>query len=86
MLTHSSYVNITNQPIFSNGIKCDQQITFYNTTLSVGENAAVGLIGDITISTPELPSESAFQDIYGVKVDIAFIENNLLDCSTLKGY
>lgn len=78
-------MNVTNQPIFSNGIKCDQQITFFNTTLSTGENAAVGLIGDITISSPYLPSYSIFRGIYGVKVDIAFIENNLLDCSTLKG-
>ena len=84
-LSHSSYMNVTNQPIFSDAVKCDQQITLFNRTLSEGENTPVGLIGDITISAPYLPSDSRFNGIYGLKVDIAFIENNLLDCLSLKG-
>lgn len=85
MLIHSSYVNVTNQPIFADGVKCDQQITFFNTTLSVGKNAPVGLIGDITISSPYLPSDSTFTNVFGLKVDVAFIENNFLDCPSLRG-
>jgi hypothetical protein len=85
MLSRSSYVNVTNQPIFGNGVKCDQQITLFNTTLSQGANTPVGIVGDITVSAPYLPSDSAFKDVYGLKVDIAFIENNMLDCSTLRG-
>ncbi|KFY13814.1 hypothetical protein V491_06265 [Pseudogymnoascus sp. VKM F-3775] len=79
------YVNVTNQPIFADGLHCDQQISLYNTTLSTGANAAVGLIGDIAISAPYLPSDSVFRNVFGLKVDVAFIENNLLDCESLKG-
>lgn len=85
MLSHPSYVNVTNQPIFADGLHCDQQISLYNTTLSTGANAPVGLIGDIAISAPYLPSDSIFRNVFGLKVDVAFIENNLLDCESLKG-
>ncbi|KFY99481.1 hypothetical protein V500_01359 [Pseudogymnoascus sp. VKM F-4518 (FW-2643)] len=79
------YVNVTNQPIFADGVKCDQQITLFNTTLSVGKNAPVGLIGEIAISAPYLPSDSTSKNVFGLKVDVAFIENNFLDCPSLKG-
>ena len=84
-LIHSSYVNVTNQPIFADGLHCDQQITLHNSTLSLGKNAPVGLIGDIVISAPYLPSDSTFKNVFGLKVDVAFIENNFLDCPSLKG-
>lgn len=76
---------MTNQPVFSNGQKCDQQITLYNSSVSTGKNAAVGIKGDIFVAAPYLPKDSYFDAVYGLKVDIAFIENNLLDCQTLKG-
>ncbi|OBT89193.1 hypothetical protein VE02_01667 [Pseudogymnoascus sp. 03VT05] len=79
------YVNVTNQPIFADAVKCDRQITFFNTTLSTGANAPVGIIGDISISAPYLPSDSTFRNVFGLKLDVAFIENNLLDCPSLKG-
>lgn len=85
MLNHSSYVNVTNQPIFADGVKCDQQITLFNTTLSKGVYAPVGLVGDISISAPYLPSDSIFRNVFGLKVDVAFIENNFLDCESLQG-
>jgi hypothetical protein len=78
-------VNVTNQPIFTNAVKCDQQITLFNTSVSTGKNAAVGVKGDIFVAAPYLPQDSYFQGVYGLKVDIAFIENNMLDCSSLKG-
>ena len=79
-------MNVTNQPVFSDDLTCDQQITLYNTTLSEGKNAPVGVQGNISVVAPYLPSDSTFTNIYGVKVDIAFIENNLVSCSSLKGY
>ncbi|KFZ18836.1 hypothetical protein V501_00990 [Pseudogymnoascus sp. VKM F-4519 (FW-2642)] len=79
------YVNVTNQPIFADGVKCDQQITFFNTTLSTGANSPVGIIGDISISAPYLPSDSTFRNVFGLKLDVAFLENNLLECPSLKG-
>jgi len=82
----SSYANISNQPIFGNGSTCDQQTTLFNTTLSTGKNAPVGVHGSVSIAKPYLdPSRDTFFDhVFGVKVDIAFIENNYLDCDTLK--
>lgn len=85
MLSRPSYVNVTNQPMFGDGVKCNQQINFFNTTLSQGANAPVDIIGDITVSAPYLLSNSIFKDVHGLKVDVAFLENNNLTCSTLKG-
>lgn len=81
-----SYVNVTNQPVFANAsLRCDQQIVLYNSSVSTGKNAAVGVTGDIFIATPYLPVDSFFPGVHGLKVDIAFIENNMLECSSLKG-
>jgi hypothetical protein len=81
-----SYVNVTNQPIFANAsLNCDRQITLYNSSVSTGKNAAVGVKGDIFVAAPYLPVDSFFPDVHGLKVDIAFIENNMLKCSSLKG-
>ncbi|OBT67574.1 hypothetical protein VE03_03833 [Pseudogymnoascus sp. 23342-1-I1] len=79
------YVNITNQPIFADGVKCDQQVTFFNTSLSTGANAPVGLIGDISISAPYLIEDRTFRNVFGVKVDVAFLERNFLECESLRG-
>lgn len=80
------YVNVTNQPVFENAmLNCDQQITLYNSSVSTGKNAAVGVMGDIFVAAPYLPVDSFFQGVHGLKVDIAFIENNMLNCSSLKG-
>jgi hypothetical protein len=38
------------------------------------------------VEAPYFPITSTFQNVFGIKVDIAFIENNGLPCSTLKGY
>ena len=86
LLMVCSYVNVTNQPVFGNGVTCDQQIALYNTTISTGKNAPVAVQGNISVIAPYLPSHSNFTGVYGIKVDIAFIENNLVSCSSLKGY
>lgn len=46
----------------------------------------VGVKGDVMIKAPYIPSDTTFRDVYGVKVDIAFIENNQIPCENLKGY
>lgn len=38
------------------------------------------------VKAPYFPTDTAFCDVYGIKVDIAFIENNQVPCSELKGY
>jgi len=81
-----SYVNVTNQPIFSNGSTCDNYINFFNTTLSQGKNAPIGVKGTVTLSAPLLPQDSFFENVFGVKVDVAFLEKAGLSCDSLKGY
>jgi hypothetical protein len=38
------------------------------------------------VKAPYFATDTTFCDVYGIKVDIAFIENNLVPCSELKGY
>jgi hypothetical protein len=47
----------------------------------------VGIKGSVEIKKTYLQQyrDSIFTNIYGIKVDIAFIENNFLDCQLLKG-
>lgn len=61
---------------------------FFNTTLSTGENAPVGIKGDILVKAPFLEpmKDRAFKNVYGIKVDVAFLENKLVPCKDLKGY
>ena len=81
-----SYVNVTNQPTFTDGLTCDNQLNLFNTTLSTGKNAPVDIVGEIMVEAPYFPTTSTFKNVFGIKVDIAFIENNGVSCSTLKGY
>ncbi|KAE8445006.1 hypothetical protein EG329_014012 [Mollisiaceae sp. DMI_Dod_QoI] len=83
----SFFVNVTNQPIFSDGLTCDNQISLFNTSLSIGNNAPAGIHGKITIIPPYFPVEDCvFDDVYGIKVDVAFVENSGLQCADLKGW
>jgi hypothetical protein len=96
------YKNITNQPIFTKGDTCDNQITLFvylfspkpfltsgsfNTTLTTGNNIPVGIRGKVSILPPYFPEPGCdFNNVYGVKVDVAFVENTGVNCSLLKGY
>lgn len=83
----NSYKNITNQPIFTDGLTCDNQINLFNSSLSTGKNAPIGIRGKIKIASPYFPVEDcAFDDVFGIKVDVAFVEYPGLICETLKGY
>lgn len=79
------YQNITNQPIFSNGTTCDQQIRLFNSTINQGDFSPVPVKGTILSNLPPLDA-SAGMDAFGILVDTPFIEHNLLDCQSLKGY
>lgn len=58
----------------------------YNTTLSTGSNAPRGVKGSVTLSAPLLPQDLTFDNVFGVQVDTAFLENNGIPCANLKGY
>jgi hypothetical protein len=72
---------------FANGIFCDNMIRFFNTVISQGEFAPVGVQGNITIAAGYVgPTETKYTKIYGIRLDTAFIENNYMLCSQFKGY
>jgi hypothetical protein len=81
------FKNITNQPTFANATSCDNMIRLFNTTMSVGEYAPVPVRGRVrAIAFPFQGGEKEWTDVYGVQVATPFIENNYLDCRTMKGY
>ncbi|MCJ1401129.1 hypothetical protein MMC11_004341 [Xylographa trunciseda] len=80
------YKNVTNQPSFSSGVLCDNFITLYNSSVTEGQYTPVVVVGSVKVAAPYLPTAMAFTDVYGLKVDRAFIENNYMACSSLKGY
>jgi hypothetical protein len=83
------FVNVTNQPAFTDGdVGCDNQIMMYNTTISTGVNLPVPIVGDIAIKAPffQKDKDTQFLGVAGIKVDVAFLENNLVPCKSMKGY
>ncbi|KAK3308544.1 uncharacterized protein B0T15DRAFT_392512 [Chaetomium strumarium] len=81
------FKNITNQPTFANGLSCDNMIRLFNTTMSVDEYAPVPVHGRVRARAfPFEAVEEEWADIYGVKIATPFIENNYLDCRTMRGY
>ncbi|KAH8594816.1 hypothetical protein B0O99DRAFT_496951, partial [Bisporella sp. PMI_857] len=80
------FKNVTNQPIVGNGSTCYQQVNFFNTTLSTNAYAPVPVCGSVDIKAPLLPTSQKFKNVFGIQVDVAFLENNYLPCEQLKGY
>lgn len=80
------YQNITNQPIFANGTKCDNQIRLFNSTLNEGEFAPVPVKGTISSNISPLDVSYGLGGVFGLLIDTPFIEYNNLDCPSLKGY
>lgn len=91
--THTPYPlelfkNITNQPTFANATSCDNMIRLFNTSMSTGDHAPVPVHGRVKARAfPfQSASEKEWTDVYGVQVATPFIENNYLDCRTMRGY
>ncbi|KAH6626487.1 hypothetical protein B0J18DRAFT_365003 [Chaetomium sp. MPI-SDFR-AT-0129] len=81
------YRNITNQPTFANASSCDNMIRFFNTSMSTGEHAPVAVRGKATgRAFPFNETTHKWADVHGIQVATPFIENNYLDCQTMKGY
>ena len=80
------FKNITNQPTFANATSCDNMIRLFNTTMSVGEHAPVPVRGRVKAHALPFEGETEWTDIYGVQVATPFIENNYLDCESMRGY
>jgi hypothetical protein len=81
------FKNITNQPTFANATSCDNMIRLFNTTMSVDEHAPAPVRGRVRARIfPFEGQEAEWTDVYGVQVATPFIENNYLDCRTMRGY
>lgn len=81
------FKNITNQPTFSNGTVCDNMIRLFNSTLSADQYEPAAVRGKVKARAfPFQGGEKEWTDVYGVQLATPFIENNYLDCGTLKGY
>lgn len=80
------YQNITNQPIFADGAKCDRQVRLFNSTINQGAFAPVPVRGSIASNVPPMDASAGVQDVFGMLIDTPFVEYNGLDCQTLKGY
>lgn len=81
------YSNITNQPTFANASSCDNMIRLFNTSMSTGEHAPVSVHGRaIGRAFPFNETTHKWADIHGIQVATPFIENNYLDCQTMRGY
>ncbi|KAK3325965.1 hypothetical protein B0H66DRAFT_144501 [Apodospora peruviana] len=81
------FKNITNQPTFANATTCDNMIRLFNTSMAMGEHAPAPVVGRIRANAfPFTGQEVEWTDVYGVQVATPFIENNYLDCRTMKGY
>lgn len=81
------YQNLTNQPIFANGTQCDKMVRLFNTTISQGQWAPVPVKGTVFSNLePMEDTAEGLGEVFGVLVDTPFIEYNMQDCNTLKGY
>ena len=65
---------------------CDNYIEYFNTSISTGANAPVPIKATITVEPPFFPTNQTFKDVYGIRADRAFLENNAVLCSSLKYY
>jgi hypothetical protein len=82
-----AFMNITNQPTFANGTTCDNMIRLFNTSMTRGPAyAPVPVIGTVRANGIFPSLDSVWHGVRGVHVATPFIENNYLDCQTMKGY
>ena len=67
-------------------------IRFFNTNITAGRFRPIGVSGSVSLAPAAksgvtfFPSGLKFWNAKGVKLDVAFIENNYRNCNDLKGY
>jgi len=54
--------------------------------LSQGQFEPVPVVGKVTANLPPFNQEQSLDGVFGVEITTPFIENNFLDCQSLKGY
>ena len=82
----SFFKNFTNQPTFADGKTCDNMIRLFNTSLSTAGNGIERVQGTVRANVHPFAHELEWRNVYGIRLDSAFIENNYLPCENFKGY
>lgn len=77
------FKNVTNQPTFADGKTCDNMIRLFNTSVTTSIETVIGIV---EARIPPFTEEKEWKDIYGLRMDTAFIENNYLPCENFRGY
>ncbi|KAF2123943.1 hypothetical protein P153DRAFT_379885 [Dothidotthia symphoricarpi CBS 119687] len=80
------YKNVTNQPMFADGKTCDNMVRLFNTSVTTAPNKIENVKGTVKVKLPPLTSEREWTNVYGIRLDTAFIENNYLPCENFRGY
>jgi hypothetical protein len=80
------FKNVTNQPTFADGKSCDNMIRLFDTSVTVAPNGIESVRGFVKARIPPFTSEMEWSDVYGLRMDTAFIENNYLPCENFRGY
>ncbi|KAF2472441.1 uncharacterized protein BDR25DRAFT_302628 [Lindgomyces ingoldianus] len=80
------FKNFTNQPTFADGKTCDNMIRLFNTSVSTAPNAIQPVKGTVRAHLAPFTSEQEWTNVYGLRLDSAFIENNYLSCESFRGY
>lgn len=94
----SFYTNITNQPTFGCAnnttclLTCDNMIRFFHTPITTSPFPPLGISGSVSLApfsksgVTIFPHGFKFQNVKGIKLDVAFLENNYRDCRSLQGF
>ncbi|KAK7185826.1 hypothetical protein DPSP01_004269 [Paraphaeosphaeria sporulosa] len=82
----SFFKNFTNQPTFADGKTCDNMIRLFNTSLTTAPNGIERVKGTVRATIHPFAEEQEWRNVYGLRMDTAFIENNYLSCEDFRGY
>ncbi|KAF2657701.1 hypothetical protein K491DRAFT_315246 [Lophiostoma macrostomum CBS 122681] len=80
------FKNFTNQPTFADGKTCDNMIRLFNTSVTTAPNRIERVVGTVKAKLPPFSTEQEWRNVYGLRLDTAFIENNYLPCENFRGY
>ena len=84
----NSFLNVTSQPLFSNGARCDNLVRRLDTRVSRAPYAPVTVQGECAAmkSMFSVKKKTVWQDAYGLKADWAYYETKNVVCSAMKGF
>jgi hypothetical protein len=82
----SFFKNVTNQPTFADGKTCDNMIRLFDTNVTTSPNTIETVKGTVKANLHPFTSEQEWENVYGLRMDTSFIENNYLPCENFGGY